>query len=51
MLLEDLVLPLRSISDLVLESDIVVSEHVSSHTKEVFFAVGLWQQRHLARRS
>lgn len=35
MLLEDAVLPLRCVSDLVLEPDVVVSEHVSAHADEV----------------
>ena len=51
MLLEDLVLPLRCVPDLVLEPDIVVSEHVGSHSKDIFFATRLWQHRHLPRSS
>ena len=41
MLLEDAVLPLRGVSNLVLESDVVVTEHVSSHAYQVLLAAGL----------
>ena len=42
-LMEDAVLPMGGVSDLVLEADVVVAEHISSHAYQVLLAARLSQ--------